>query len=815
MERIVVPEAPGRSTLPALLQPTVVAFPGLMVPLRVPEAPGIAALETAAARQEPLAVFWERGEGIDSAPPIGVSCGIVRLIRLPEGQMQVVLQGIARVRRLAVTGTEPHLRVLVETIQPPQVPIVGNPLREAVLNSLRAVAALSAVPEQALVVAANAEDAGQLADIAAGMLDLQAEDRQRVLDTIDPIPRLELALQLAEQRRGYLEVSQRIQREVGERAGREQRAYILREQLRAIRRELGELDPSESQVSELRRQVEAKGLPAEVRAEAERELGRLETINPASPEWAVIRTRLDWILALPWADPPPDAIDLERARQVLDADHFGLEKVKDRILDYLAVAKLRGGARGPILCLVGPSGVGKTSLGQSIARALDRPFVRTSLGGVRDEAEIRGHRRTYVGALPGRIVQGVRRAGARNPVFMLDEVDKLGAGFQGDPAAALLEVLDPAQNHAFVDHYLDLPYDLSRVFFICTANVTLSIPEALLDRMEVIEIPGYTDQEKLEIARRHLLPRQMEEHGLPGEALRIDDETLLETVRGWTREAGVRQLERALAAICRRAARRRATGDETPLVVDEQVLAEALGPRRVDETRLEEETSVGAATGLAWTGVGGDILTVEASVVPGDGKLTLTGSLGEVMQESARAAITYARSRSAVLGLDPDFFRRHDIHIHVPEGAIPKDGPSAGVALATALVSAATGRAVDRRWAMTGEITLRGLVLPVGGIKEKTLAAHRAGLRGVVLPRRNERNLVEVPEEVRRALEWRFVDTADQVLEVVLREAPATAAVAAAPAQAEERAERAARKRSASSLASGGMGSGSRRSSSA
>ncbi len=535
MDRIIVPEAPGRSTLPALLQPTVVAFPGLMAPLRVQEASGIAALEAAAARQEPLALFWERGEGIDSAPPIGVSCGIVRLIRLPDGQMQVILQGIARVRRLAVTGTEPHLRVLVETVQPSQVSIVGNPLREAVLNSLRAVAQLSAIPEQALVVAANAEDAGQLADIAAGMLDLPAEDRQRVLDTIDPIPRLEFALQLAEQRRGYLEISQRIQREVGERAGREQRAYVLREQLRAIRRELGELDPSESQVAELRRQVEGKGLPAEVRAEAERELGRLEAINPASPEWAVIRTRLDWILALPWADPPPDTIDLEQARRVLDADHLGLEKVKDRILDYLAVARLRGGARGPILCLVGPPGVGKTSLGQSIARALNRPFVRASLGGVRDEAEIRGHRRTYVGALPGRIIQGMRRAGARNPVFMLDEVDKLGASFQGDPAAALLEVLDPAQNHAFLDHYLDLPYDLSRVFFICTANVTFSIPEALLDRMEVIEIPGYTDQEKLGIARRHLLPRQMEEHGLPEGALQVSDELLLAIVRGWTR----------------------------------------------------------------------------------------------------------------------------------------------------------------------------------------------------------------------------------------------------------------------------------------
>lgn len=766
------PSAADQPALPALILPTVALFPGLVSPFMAEEPPQVAALEAASTAQELLAVFWSRGaQEVDQAAEVGVSARIARLVRIPTGQIEVVLQGVGRLRRLAVTSREPYPRVLIRQVPTPEASIVGNPLREAVVNSLRAVATLSAsVPEQAVLVAANLEDAGQLADLAAGVLDLEAADRQRVLEVTEAIPRLQLVLQLAEQRRSYLELSQEIQREVGERAGKQQREYMLREQLRAIQRELGELDPQAAEVGQLRAQVEAKGLPAEVRTEVDHELARLQAINPASPEYAVIRTRLDWILALPWDEPPPDDIDLERARQVLDADHYGLEKIKERILDYLAVAKIRGGARGPILCLVGPPGVGKTSLGQSIARALNRPFIRSSLGGIRDEADIRGHRRTYVGALPGRIIEGMRKAGARNPVFMLDEVDKLSAGFQGDPAAALLEVLDPAQNSAFVDNYLDLPYDLSRVFFIGTANVLDTIPGPLWDRMEVIELAGYTDREKLEIARRYLLPRQMAEHGLPEGSVELDDQMILTLQRGWTREAGVRQLERALAAICRRAARRRATGDETPLRVTEEVLDQALGGRRLEDTALEEETSVGAATGLAWTPVGGDLMTIECSVVGGSGQLTLTGQLGGVMQESARAAITYARARARDLGLPENFFQRHDIHIHIPAGAIPKDGPSGGVALATALISAATRRPVDRRWAMTGEITLRGLVLPVGGIKEKVLAAQRARLRGVILPSRNRRDLAEVPQEAREALEWRFVDQADQVLEVVLKD---------------------------------------------
>jgi ATP-dependent Lon protease len=773
------PQGPNEATLPALVLPAVIVFPGLVAGLLVQEPGPVAAVESAAVRNAPLALFQAgEGEGIDAAPEIGVSARIARLVRLPAGPIQLFLQGVARVRRRAVGQREPSPEVAVEIIRPPQVPVLGNPLREAVINSLRAVAAASpTISDEVVLLAANAGDAGELADIVAGTIELPPEQRQRVLETIDPIPRLELVLELSEGRRRYLEVSQQIREQVGARAGRQQRENLLREQLAAIQRELGELDPQQAEVDALRRELAAKPLPEEVRREVERELSRLVAINPASPEYAIIRTWLDWVQNLPWDDPPPDAIDLEQARRVLDEDHYGLDRIKDRIIDYLAVTKLRGGIRGPILCLVGPPGVGKTSLGQSIARALGRPFVRASLGGVRDEADIRGHRRTYVGALPGRIVEGMRRAASRNPVFMLDEVDKLGVSFQGDPAAALLEVLDPAQNHSFTDSYLDVPYDLSSVFFICTANILDAIPGALVDRMEVIELAGYTDQEKREIARRHLLPRQMEEHGLPEGSVLMDDEVLTRLIRGWTREAGVRQLERQLAAVCRKVARRRASGDESAVRVTVEMLTDWLGPPRMDDAMIEEE-AVGAATGLAWTPVGGDVLTVEASVVPGTGQLTLTGQLGSVMQESARAAITYTRSRADGLGLPADFFSTHDLHIHVPAGAVPKDGPSAGVTLATALVSAATGRPVDRRWAMTGEITLHGLVLPVGGIKEKVLAADRLGLKGVLLPRRNERDLTDVPADVRERLQWRLVERVDEVLEVVLR--PRREAAAAA-----------------------------------
>jgi ATP-dependent Lon protease len=782
-EAMPVIEAPGEQVLPALLLPTVVVLPGLLGPLEV-TGPGVAAVEAAAAESAPLALFWAGGEEPpptpESAPAIGVSARIVRLVRLPNGDVRLLIQGTARVRRIEVVATEPALRVRVRALEVPRASLEGNPLREAVLSSLRAVVSMSpTIPDEATMMAANQGDAGDLADVVAGVLELSAEDRQLVLETLDPIARLELVLRLCERKRSLLEVSQQIQHQATERAGAQQREYLLREQLKAIQRELGELDPEEAEVAELRHQAEAADLPPEVRVEVERELARLERLNPASPEHAIVRTRLDWILALPWGPPPPVEIDLDAARRVLDEDHYGLDRVKDRIIDHLAVVALRGGARGPILCLLGPPGVGKTSLGQSMARAMQRPFVRASLGGIRDEAEIRGHRRTYVGALPGRIIQGMRRASTRNPVFMLDEVDKLSAGFQGDPAAALLEVLDPAQNAGFTDTYLDVPFDLSQVFFVCTANQLDTIPGPLRDRMEIIELSSYTETEKREIARRHLLPRLVADHGLPGDAIEIDDDILATLIRGWTREAGVRQLERQLAACCRKVARERLRGRTEPVRVTADLLAEWLGPPHGEDVGIEEDWSMGAATGLAWTPVGGEVLSVEAAAVPGSGRLTLTGQLGDVMQESARAAITCARLRADRLGLPADFFAQHDLHLHVPAGAVPKDGPSAGVTLATALVSAATGRPVNRRWAMTGEITLRGLVLPVGGIKEKVLAADRAGLDGVLLPRRNQRDIVDVPAEVRERVRLEFVDSIDQVLDRVL--APAEQRVLVAP----------------------------------
>ncbi|HEY2704950.1 MAG TPA: endopeptidase La [Candidatus Dormibacteraeota bacterium] len=776
MSEITPPIAmPGEQVLPALLLPTVAVLPGLLGPLEV-SGPQVAAVEAAAAESCPLALHWAGPGASESsapnphtAPAIGVSAGIARLVRLPTGGVRLLIQGTARVRRLDVVATEPVLRERVRPIEVPRASLEGNPLRDAVLNSLRAVVQMSpTIPDEAAVMAANQNDAGELADVVAGVLELSAADRQQVLETIDPVARLELVLRLCEQKRSLLEVSQQIQHQASERAGAQQREYLLREQLKAIQRELGELDPQEAEVAELRRQAEAADLSPEVRSEVERELSRLERLNAASPEYAIVRTRLDWILSLPWGPPPPVEIDLDAARRVLDEDHHGLEKVKDRIIDHLAVVALRGGARGPILCLLGPPGVGKTSLGQSMARAMNRPFVRASLGGIRDEAEIRGHRRTYVGALPGRIIQGMRRASARNPVFMLDEVDKLGLGYQGDPAAALLEVLDPAQNSSFTDTYLDLPFDLSQVFFVCTANQLDTIPGPLRDRMEIIELSSYTEAEKREIARRHLLPRVLCEHGLPQDAIEIDDGVLSELIRGWAREAGVRQLERQLAACCRKVARERLRGRTEPVRVTRDLLVEWLGPERADDIGIEEESSIGAATGLAWTPVGGEVLSVEAAVVPGSGRLTLTGQLGDVMQESARAAITCARLRAERLGLPADFFARHDLHLHVPAGAVPKDGPSAGVTMATALVSAATGRRVNRCWAMTGEITLHGLVLPIGGVKEKVLAADRAGVEGVLLPRRNQRDLVDIPAEVRERRRIEFVDTVDEVLDRVL-----------------------------------------------
>jgi len=759
--------------IPIIASGPNVLFPSQMVPVAATEPPEIQAIDDATTSGKVVGIFAQRpqdGQYRGELYEVGTAAVISRMAKTPDGAVHAILQGVARVRLLSLEQREPWLRGRVEVLEEPRERSVEVEALARQVTQLfqRAVQMSEQMPKELALMVTGIPEPGALADFVAAHLPLRPEDRQRVLEAIDLRQRLGLVLQLLQHELEVLEVTTQIQQRVRSELDRRQREVILREQLRAIQRELGEgeLPP---ELVELKGRLEAAGLPEVARKEAERELERLRTIPPQSPEYQVARTYLEWLADLPWNKSTEDNLDMARARQILDEDHADLEKVKERILGYLAVRKLKGGdMRGPILCFVGPPGVGKTSLGQSIARALGRRFVRISLGGVRDEAEIRGHRRTYVGALPGRIVQEIRRAGTNNPLFMLDEVDKLGLDFRGDPAAALLEVLDPAQNHAFVDHYLDVPFDLSKVFFITTANVVDTIPPALRDRMEVIEIPGYTEGQKLEIARRYLLPRQLQENGIPQGMLEVTDEALLELVRSYTREAGVRQLERELGAICRRVAQRIAEGRQEPVVVTPAALEELLGPPRFRWQAAEEEDEVGVATGMAATPFGGDIRYVEAAVVPGRGRLILTGKLGEVMQESGQAALTYARSRAQALGIPPTFFEKHDVHIHVPAGAIPKDGPSAGITMATALVSAVTKRPVRKAVAMTGEITLRGKVLPVGAIRDKVLAAHRGGIRRVIIPRENEKDLREVPEEVRRQLDVLPVSHMDEVLAAAL-----------------------------------------------
>ncbi len=744
-----------------------------MVPVVASEPAEVQAIDDAITSGKVVGIFAQQpqdGQYRGDLYQVGTAAMVSRMAKTPDGAVHAILQGVARVRLVALEQQEPWLRGRVEVLEEPRERSVEVEAlaRQVVQLFQRAVQMSEQMPKELGLIVNGIPEPGALADFVAAHLPLRPQDRQRVLEALDLPQRLGLVLQLLQHELEVLEVTTQIQQKVRSELDRRQREVILREQLRAIQRELGEgeLPP---ELVELKERLEAAGLPEVARKEAERELERLRTIPPQSPEYQVARTYLEWLADLPWNKSTEDNLDIARARQILDEDHADLEKVKERILGYLAVRKLKGGdMRGPILCFLGPPGVGKTSLGQSIARALGRRFVRISLGGVRDEAEIRGHRRTYVGALPGRIIQEIRRAGTNNPLFMLDEVDKLGLDFRGDPAAALLEVLDPAQNHTFVDHYLDVPFDLSKVFFITTANVVDTIPPALRDRMEIIEIPGYTEGQKLEIARRYLLPRQVRENGIPPGMLEVTEEALLELIRAYTREAGVRQLERELEAICRRVAQGIAEGRREPVVVTAAALERLLGPPRYRWQVAEEEDEVGVATGLAATPFGGDILYVEAAVVPGRGRLILTGKLGEVMQESGQAALTYARSRAQALGIPPTFFEKHDVHIHVPAGAIPKDGPSAGITMATALVSAITKRPVRKAVAMTGEITLRGKVLPVGAIRDKVLAAHRAGIRQVIIPKENEKDLQEVPEEVRRQLDVLLVSHMDEVLAAAL-----------------------------------------------
>jgi ATP-dependent Lon protease len=771
------PEGAYPHDLPVVPLREAVVFPKLVVPLGVGREKSVAAINAAMAEERHLIVLVaQRDAEIDDVQPeqiynVGTVAEIVRLLRIPDGSAQIIVQGAQRVK---ITGYQPESRFFRVTFEPIAEEL-GDPVeREAQLRNVKALFERyvdnggSILPELAMT-AKNTDDPAHFADLVASSPDLTLEQRQNLLETRNVIERLRfLGVFLAKQNE-ILELKQKIQSEVQQTLDKTQREYILREQMKAIQKELGDDDPG-SEVRELREKIEAAGMPEPVKEKALKELGRLEKIPQASPETGVIRTYVDWLVSLPWKVAANDDWDIAQAAKILDEDHYGLPKVKDRIIEYMAVRKLSQNLRAPILCFVGPPGVGKTSLGKSIARAMGRKFIRMSLGGIRDEAEIRGHRRTYVGALPGRILQNMKTAGEVNPVFMLDEIDKVGADFRGDPSSALLEVLDPEQNNTFSDHYLEVPYDLSKVIFITTANIEDTIIAPLRDRMEIIRLPGYTEEEKLHIATGYLVPRQLKQHGLEDGRLVINDEVLRELVRRYTREAGVRNLEREIGTICRKVARAIAEGKTDKVEITLELVAEYLGPQRFDYGLAEEEDQIGAATGVSVSEAGGDVLTVEATVIDGkDEDFTLTGQIGKVMEESARAALSYVRAHERDFGIPKGFFEDHAMHIHVPAGAIPKDGPSAGVTMATAIVSALSGRRVRRDVAMTGEITLRGRVLPIGGVKEKLLAAHRAGIKVFILPEKNKRDLIDIPKEVLDTVEIKTVDNVDQVLKIALQ----------------------------------------------
>jgi ATP-dependent Lon protease len=777
-----------------------VLYPFALLPISVTRPPGVQLLNDAMASDRVVAVFTPRDpEAEDTGPaalyPVGTLAAVLRMVRGPDGQISILIQGLARVRLGEAETTAPYLKARVEPLADVEVPDVeSEALAKNVIEQFARIVELSpALPDEAVATARAQATAGRTGDFIASLLDLPVEDKQRLLETLQVKQRLHALTEMLARQLQVLEVGQEIQDSVRESLDERQREFVLRQQLAAIQKELGEGDEAQREIAELRERIEKAQMPPDVRKEADRELARLARIPPQAAEYTVARTYLEWFCEMPWAIATEDDLDLKHARSVLDQDHYGLDKIKERILEYLAVRRFKKDARTPILCFAGPPGTGKTSLGQSIARALGRKFVRQSLGGVRDEAEIRGHRRTYIGALPGNIVRGIRRAGSRNPLFMLDEIDKLGADFRGDPASALLEVLDPQQNSNFVDHYLDVPFDLSQVLFITTANYLDPVPPALRDRMEVIELSGYTEIEKLEIAKRHLLPRALRENGLDSLGIVITDDAILKVVREYTSEAGLRNLERELANLLRRTAKQIAEGHNPPLTIDGPRVHELLGPERFQADEPIRIEQPGAAVGLAWTPAGGEVLMVEATAMPGSKQLQLTGQLGEVMKESALAALSYIRSHAEELEISPDFFDNTDLHVHLPAGAIAKDGPSAGITLCTALVSLLTGRKVRTGIAMTGEITLLGRVLPIGGLKEKVLAAHRAGIKTVILPAENQKDLEEVPVEIRTHMIFAPVEGIDQVLKLALEpaaqesEAEATPADESPPADEPER----------------------------
>ncbi len=769
----------GQQELPLLPIRNTVLIPNIVIPLMVGREQSIKAIEAAMSKDRTLFVVTQKNEELEDPGPddvytIGVEAVIDRVLKLPDGSTSVLIHGQRRLRRLEYTQITPFMRARTEVIaEETERTLAVEALMRATLALFEKCIKLSnSLPDEAFITAMNIDKPGLLADFVVSIIETPIATRQEILEAFNIEERLQKTCILLSKELNILELESHIHTQVQQEVDKSQREYFLREQLKAIQNELGETDPTIREGAELRDKIEAAGMPEEIKARALKELDRLNATPSMAPDSGVIRTYLDWLVGLPWTKASDDQLDLKEAQRILEERHYGLEKVKERILEYIAVRKLSDNMRSPILCFVGPPGVGKTSLGRSIAEALNRKFVRLSLGGVHDEAEIRGHRRTYVGALPGRILQTMKTAGTINPLFVLDEIDKIGADYRGDPSAALLEVLDPEQNHAFSDHYLEVPYNLSKVIFLTTANVLHPVPAALRDRLEVIELPGYTEDEKLHIARQFLIPKQMQEHGLKASKVAFEDAAIHRLIREYTFEAGVRNLEREIASVLRKVARKVAEGRRSKMIITAEKLPDYLGPQKHFFELAEQKDEPGIATGVAWTSAGGDLLTVEATLMEGRGNLTLTGQLGDVMKESAQAALSYARSRAKQLGLESRFYEKYDIHLHLPAGSIPKDGPSAGITMATAIISALTRRAARRDVAMTGEITLRGRVLPIGGVKEKVLAAHRAGIKTFILPKRNMQDLQDVPPEVVKDLRFMPVERMDEVLAIALHALP-------------------------------------------
>ncbi len=767
-------------SLPMMAVRDVVVFNYMIIPLFVGRPGSIEAVNDAMNGDKLLMLVTQKDATKDEPEPddiykVGMVSMIMRTLKLPDGRLKVLVQALSKARIRNYEQTSPHYRVaidLVPELETEEISVEVEALMRTVREQTEKIMSLRGIlSSDLMMIINNIEEPGRLADLVGSNLRLKISESQQILETVDPVQRLKLVADLLNKELEVSTVQAKIQSDAKEEMSRSQREYFLREQMQALKRELGDEDAYSQEIDELKKNLKKKKMPKYAKKEAKKQLKRLEMMHPDASEANIVRTYLDWFLDLPWKKSSKDRLDLKEAAKVLDEEHYGLDKIKERILEYLAVRKLNKKTKGPIICFVGPPGVGKTSLGQAIARAMGRKFYRLSLGGMRDEAEIRGHRRTYIGALPGRILQGLKNVKTNNPVFMLDEIDKIGDDYRGDPSSALLEVLDPEQNNTFSDHYMNLPFDLSKVMFITTANRFDTIPGPLLDRMEVIQLSGYTLEEKMVIARRYLLPRQIRENGLRPSQIKLDDDTLKLIISHYTHEAGVRNLERELGKICRKIARKIAEGGKGPYTVSKNTIGKYLGPLKyLPETELDTLSQPGLVVGLAWTEVGGELLHIETTILPGKGKLILTGQLGDVMKESAQAALSYCRSRNQILGVEPEYFDSIDIHIHVPAGAIPKDGPSAGITMTTALYSAILGQPVKKGVAMTGEVTLRGRVLPIGGLKEKALAALRAGITTIIIPDENEKDLVDIPEELRKKITFMPVKHMDEVVEIAIGE---------------------------------------------